>query len=1175
MVAARGARRPRGGARLAARTSPAGRRSPRCAARPRISPRSPTAASRSCRRAPPSTPRRRSRTSSARSSSPAPPTPPPIDGAVRFLEGAGHARHARARRRRGARAAPRRHAGRGDRARRARRSSAGARRSRRCSRRSASRIAIEARLRLAATPLGHALLSLLRFAWVGGGRRELYAFLRSPYSGIARGERRLRRGPAARPRRATRPTASRRRPSGSARRRSLPLRELRAAESPLAGARALLAVDGRDPRTASTRRRRRARPGSTCAAYAAATRLLDELERLGGARRAARDRRRARRARPARGRRAPRRRAGPRRRRSTCCARARAASTWSFVLGLEEGSLPRRGRAARRSSTTTGAASSGGGSSGPTPVSRDRYLFYTACTRATRRLLPRARGGDRRRLAARGEPVLGRGARPSSTRTTCAARRDGARSRSSPGRSTRRRPSASGCARSRGSRADPERPTWRSRSPTRTAGHGGSARARSRLRAADGAPEPGRARAPRRPHDVRRHRARAVRRLLLGLALRAGDRARRRSTPRPTRCSAARSPTRRCYTFYTRLPKELGAERDRPRDARGRRCASSSACLDEALRGGVRLELGDVDAAELREGLRRDLERFVRDEARSALTLPPRRFEVGLRHRPLGARAAARPRARRRPLRQRQDRPDRRRPVQRARDRPGLQVGQGLVLGARRSTTSGGSRSRSTCSCCATSSGSSRSAASTARSRAPARRARHAARATRATTCRASSRRDYLDEEAFWGQVETARARRDGGCRADPRAATSRTTRAAASARRGATSGRCAGWRARDERAGSAAAVAAAARCSSPPAPAPARRPCSSSGSSAPSATTGSTSTRCSSSPTPARRRPSCAARIRAALLERGRPDLARELDGAWISTIHGFCARLLRAHPFAVGDRPALPRARRGARRGAPRRGVRRGRSTRSAPRAIPSGCGCSRPTARDGLRRMLTGVYETLRSAGRPLRARARRGAADPRRRARRAARGGAVPGRRPGGDRAAAGRGARRARPPVAARAPDRPAGAARARRRARRRFEDARKRVEQAALEIARDARPGAAAGAARPASPPRTRRRRSASRRSTSRTSSCSRATCCATTSAIREAEQLRFRSIMVDEFQDTNALQCELIDLLARPGPAEGASSSSATSSSRSTASGTPTSTCSASAASARRSGCR
>src|SRR5205085_6082295 len=32
---------------------------------------------------------------------------------------------------------------------------------------------------------------------------------------------------------------------------------------------------------------------------------------------------------------------------------------------------------------------------------------------------------------------------------------------------------------------------------------------------------------------------------------------------------------------------------------------------------------------------------------------------------------------------------------------------------------------------------------------------------------------------------------------------------------------------------------------------------------------------------------------------------------------------------------------------------------------------------------------------------------------------------------------------------------------------------------------------------------------------------------------VREAEQLRFRAIMVDEFQDTNALQCDVIDLLA------------------------------------------
>ena len=45
---------------------------------------------------------------------------------------------------------------------------------------------VEGRARLGSTPLGYALLSLLRFAWAGAGRSELYAYLRSPYSGIAR-----------------------------------------------------------------------------------------------------------------------------------------------------------------------------------------------------------------------------------------------------------------------------------------------------------------------------------------------------------------------------------------------------------------------------------------------------------------------------------------------------------------------------------------------------------------------------------------------------------------------------------------------------------------------------------------------------------------------------------------------------------------------------------------------------------------------------------------------------------------------------------------------------------------------------------------------------------------------------------------------------------------------------
>jgi ATP-dependent helicase/nuclease subunit A len=110
-------------------------------------------------------------------------------------------------------------------------------------------------------------------------------------------------------------------------------------------------------------------------------------------------------------------------------------------------------------------------------------------------------------------------------------------------------------------------------------------------------------------------------------------------------------------------------------------------------------------------------------------------------------------------------------------------------------------------------------------------------------------------------------------------------------------------------------------------------------------------------------------ARIRAALTARGRHDLARRLDGAWISTIHGFCARLLRAHPFAVGLDPHF-----------------RELADDQAPvlvaeafeRALARFCSTREPErlrllatyGADGLRRMLTGVYETLRAAGRELR-------------------------------------------------------------------------------------------------------------------------------------------------------------------------------------------------------------
>ncbi|HZT93950.1 MAG TPA: UvrD-helicase domain-containing protein [Gaiellaceae bacterium] len=108
--------------------------------------------------------------------------------------------------------------------------------------------------------------------------------------------------------------------------------------------------------------------------------------------------------------------------------------------------------------------------------------------------------------------------------------------------------------------------------------------------------------------------------------------------------------------------------------------------------------------------------------------------------------------------------------------------------------------------------------------------------------------------------------------------------------------------------------------------------------------------------------------RIRAALAERGRHDLARELDGAWISTIHGFCARLLKTYPLAAGLDPRfreLDEAQAAVLR------------SEAFGEALAEFCSADDPQrlellatyGSDRLRRMLTSVYETLRAAGREL--------------------------------------------------------------------------------------------------------------------------------------------------------------------------------------------------------------
>src|SRR5919106_1300248 len=45
--------------------------------------------------------------------------------------------------------------------------------------------------------------------------------------------------------------------------------------------------------------------------------------------------------------------------------------------------------------------------------------------------------------------------------------------------------------------------------------------------------------------------------------------------------------------------------------------------------------------------------------------------------------------------------------------------------------------------------------------------------------------------------------------------------------------------------------------------------------------------------------------RVRRRFVELGEDERARETDAAWVGTIHGFCARVLRARPLAAGLDP------------------------------------------------------------------------------------------------------------------------------------------------------------------------------------------------------------------------------------------------------------------------------